>query len=101
MKFKHHYVLQCIHNTPLGTNTNSILRSHYVLSACTAAGTECMTADANSECRLTGCKCKCRDGYTMGGTSNKCAPSKFCAVLCVSFCTGHLVMVPLNLTCLH
>ena len=25
----------------------------------------------------------------------------FCAVLCVSFCTGHFVMVPLNLTYLH
>ena len=25
----------------------------------------------------------------------------FCAVLCVGFCTGHSVMVPLNLTCLH
>ena len=25
----------------------------------------------------------------------------FCVVLCVGFCTGHFVMVPLNLTCLH
>jgi len=25
----------------------------------------------------------------------------FCAVLSVGFCTGHFVMVPLNLTCLH
>jgi len=25
----------------------------------------------------------------------------FCVVLCVSFCTGHFVMVPLNLTYLH
>ena len=24
-----------------------------------------------------------------------------CAVLCVCFCTGHFVMVPLNLTCQH
>jgi len=25
----------------------------------------------------------------------------FCAFLCVCFCTGHFVMVPVNLTCLH
>ena len=25
----------------------------------------------------------------------------FCVVLCVSFCTGYFVMVPLNLTYLH
>jgi len=25
----------------------------------------------------------------------------FCVVQCVSFCTGHFVMVPLNLTYLH
>ena len=25
----------------------------------------------------------------------------FCAVLCVRYCTGHFVMMPLNLTCLH
>jgi len=25
----------------------------------------------------------------------------FCVVLCVCFCTGHFVMVPLHLTCLH
>ena len=25
----------------------------------------------------------------------------FCVVLCVGFCTGHFVTVPLNLTCLH
>jgi len=25
----------------------------------------------------------------------------FCAVLCVGFCTGHFIMVPLKLTCLH
>ena len=25
----------------------------------------------------------------------------FCVVLCVCFCTGHFVMVPSNLTCLH
>jgi len=25
----------------------------------------------------------------------------FCVVPCVSFCTGHFVMVPLNMTCLH
>jgi len=25
----------------------------------------------------------------------------FCVVLCVSFCTGHFVMVPFNLTYLH
>jgi len=25
----------------------------------------------------------------------------FCVVLCFWFCTGHCVMVPLNLTCLH
>ena len=25
----------------------------------------------------------------------------FCVVLCVSFCTGHFVMVPLNLTYIH
>jgi len=25
----------------------------------------------------------------------------FCVVLCIGFCTGHFVMVPLNLTYLH
>ena len=25
----------------------------------------------------------------------------FCVVPCASFCTGHFVMVPLNMTCLH
>jgi len=24
-----------------------------------------------------------------------------CVVLCVRFCTGHIVMVPLNFNCLH
>jgi len=27
--------------------------------------------------------------------------TRFCVVLCISFCTGHFVMVPLNLTYLH
>ena len=30
-----------------------------------------------------------------------CSCTCFCVVLCVSFCTGHFVMVPLNLTYLH
>ena len=32
---------------------------------------------------------------------NKSNQSKTCVVLSVSFCTGHFVMVPLNLTYLH
>ena len=41
--------------------------SHNV-TACTAAGTECSTADANSECQLTGLKYRCKVGYSLGGT---------------------------------
>ena len=32
--------------------------------------------------------------------ASQCCPC-FCVVLCVSFCTGHFVMLPLNLTYLH
>jgi len=42
-----------------------------------------------------------RTGYTWTRTHYKELNMCFCVVLCVGFCTGHFVMVPLNLTNLH
>jgi len=39
--------------------------------------------------------------YSSFNTTNIMSDASFCVVLCVSFCTGRVVMVPLNVTCLQ
>jgi len=41
-------------------------------AACTNGGTQCSTADPNSECDLTTGTCRCKVGYSMGGMNDRC-----------------------------
>ena len=69
IKHNGHYAIYII--------THNLL--HALFTACTPnTGTECSTADANSECDSATSLCKCMAGYSISGTSNKCAGgSKF------------------------
>ena len=52
-------------------------------AACTNGGTQCSTADPNSECDLTTGTCRCKVGYSMGGMNDRCTSVSSKSIKCI------------------